>query len=284
MSDVVTGDAVVVEVREAQLPTRALALLIDGAVQLALVIGANHLLATAALVTDPALHAALAILISVLILVGYPVAFESLTRGRSPGKMALGLRVVSDDGGPERFRQALFRGLAALPEIWLTAGAPALLSSLASRRGKRLGDLFAGTFVISERAGRAEPPPPMPPELAGWAATLELSQLPDELANTARNCLVRARQLSPAVRQELGARVASQVAAHVSPPPPPGVPHFAYLAAVLAERRRRAEERLAGRMRAPDGPPAAPPPAPAPDPAPPSGEARPTPGGFVPPA
>ena len=61
---------------------------------------------------DTALSAAVLIIFTVLALVGYPIVFETATRGRSLGKMALGLRVVSDDGGPERFRQALFRALA----------------------------------------------------------------------------------------------------------------------------------------------------------------------------
>jgi len=262
MSDVVTGEAVVVEVRIAQLPSRALALLIDVVVQIGLLVGVNWLLSNAAQVADPALQAALTIVVSVLVLVGYPTISETLSRGRSLGKLALGLRVVSDDGGPERFRQALFRGLATVPEIWILGGAPALISSLLSQRGKRLGDVFAGTIVIAERAPRTPPPPPMPPELAGWASGLELSQLPDEVANTARQYLSRWNQLSPAVRHEMGARVAEQVAAYVSPPPPPGVPHTAYLAAVLAERRRRAEARLAGqaaqdRAYAPPIPPAA---------------------------
>src|SRR4029077_8011669 len=94
---------------------------------------------------------AVAVVVIVAVVVGYPVIWETLTRGRSPGKFALGLRVVSDDGGPERFRQALFRGLAAAVEIWLFLGCPALICSLLSVRGKRLGDLFAGTFVIQQR-------------------------------------------------------------------------------------------------------------------------------------
>ena len=53
---------------------------------------------------DTAFSVAVLIIFTVLPLVGYPVAFETATRGRSLGKMALGLRVVSEDGGPERFR------------------------------------------------------------------------------------------------------------------------------------------------------------------------------------
>ena len=50
--------------------------------------------------------------------------------------MAMGLRVVSDDGGPERFRQALFRALAGVIEIWMFAGGPAVICSLLSAEGQ----------------------------------------------------------------------------------------------------------------------------------------------------
>lgn len=249
MSEVVTGDAVIVEVRVAQPPIRALALLVDLVVQWTVLTLAFLLLADLAAVSDPALYATANLLLVVLITVGYPVAFESLSRGRSVGKLALGLRVVSDDGGPERFRQALFRGLAGFLEFWLLFGAPALISALLSQRGKRLGDLFAGTIVISERGPRdtAAPTIELPPPLARWAETLELSQLPDDVAAAARQCLLRWPQLSPRTQQELGGRVAAQVAASISPPAPPGVTPHAFLSAVLAERRRREEARLARR-------------------------------------
>ncbi|MEU9886833.1 RDD family protein [Sphaerisporangium sp. NPDC051011] len=285
MADVVTGEAVVVEVRVAQMPSRALALAIDMAVQLAGLFGISLLLGMVTFVAEEAVAVAMAILMSALVVVGYPVIFETLSRGRSLGKLALGLRVVSDDGGPERFRQALFRGLAGLVEFWFFFGAPALISSLVSERGKRLGDIFSGTIVISERGPRQSPPPQMPPALAAWATTLELSRLPEGLAATARQYLSRLPQLSPQVRHEMGVRIAAQFASYVSPPPPPGAPAWAYLAAVLAERRRRTEVRLARQMR----PAAAPPqgfPAPLPQPvftgSP--GTTTPTPGGFTPPA
>ncbi|GAA3122566.1 membrane protein [Streptosporangium carneum] len=246
VSDVVTGEAVVVEVRVAQLPSRAVALLIDMLVQIVTLFGASLLIGTVAWDLDGALATMIYIAFTVLVLVGYPVLFETLSRGRSLGKLALGLRVVSDDGGPERFRQALFRGLAGMLEFWTLGGAPALISSLISEKGKRLGDLFAGTIVISERGPRQYGPPlEMPPPLAPWAATLELSRLPEGVAATARQYLMRWHDLAPAVQHEMGVRIATEMSAFVSPPPPPGVPPFAYLTAVLAERRRRDQVRLA---------------------------------------
>lgn len=244
VSEVVTGEAVVVEVRVAQFSSRALAFLIDVALQLTLLIGVYLLIALASPIIDAALAMGLNILFTVLVLVACPVAFETVSRGRSVGKIALGLRVVSDDGGPERFRQALFRGLAGVVEFWMFAGAPALITSLANAKGKRLGDIFAGTIVIGERGPRQSPPPAMPPQLASWAATLELSQLTDELASAARQYLSRWPDLTPAVRHEMGKRISAQVMSRVGPPPPPNVPPHAYLAAVLAERRRRTEIRL----------------------------------------
>jgi len=246
VSDVVTGEAVVVEVRVAQLPSRAAALLIDMAVQIVTLLGASLLVGNLGFLDDPALTTMVYIVLTVLVIVGYPVTFETLTRGRSLGKIALGLRVVSDDGGPERFRQALFRGLAGVLEFWMLSGAPALISSLISEKGKRLGDVFSGTIVISERAPRQYGPPlDMPPMLAPWAATLELSRLPEQVAATARQYLMRWHDLAPAVQHEMGVRIATEMSAFVSPPAPPGVPPFAYLTAVLAERRRREQARLA---------------------------------------
>ncbi|MEU8145512.1 RDD family protein [Nonomuraea sp. NPDC048901] len=248
MSEVVTGDAVVVEVRVAQMPSRALALIIDMAVQMTVLIATYVALQAFFLVTDTALFAAVSIVLLVLVIVGYPVIFETVSRGRSLGKLALGLRVVSDDGSPERFRQALFRGLAGLVEFWMFSGAPALISSLVSQRGKRLGDIFAGTIVISERGPRSDGHLiMMPPPLAAWAATLELSQLPEEVATAARQYVSRWHDLSPQIQHEVGMRIATQVAAFVSPAAPSGVPPHAYLSAVLAERRRRDQVRLAQR-------------------------------------
>jgi uncharacterized RDD family membrane protein YckC len=277
MADVVTGDAVVVEVAIAQLPVRAVGAVIDVTVIFFLYIGGLILAGATLGQFDDALAGAFVVIFTVLALVGYPVIFETTTRGRSLGKMAMGLRVVSDDGGPERFRQALFRALAAVVEIWALAGGPAVICSLLSSKGKRIGDVFAGTVVISERGPKLEPPPVMPPALATWASTLQLSGLRPETAQLARQFLSRATQLHPQVREAMAYRITAEVAAQISPPPPPGVPPPFVLAAVLAERHRRELMRLR-----PAQPAAAPPVAPAPAPAPP--QVQPETGGFAPPS
>jgi hypothetical protein len=97
----------------------------------------------------------------------------------------------------------------------------------------------------------------MPPTLAAWAASLELSGLPDETAAIARSYLSRFGELTPVAREEFGRRIAAEVAARVAPPPP-GTPAAAYLSAVLAERSSRDLARISrGGLGRPDAGPAA---------------------------
>jgi uncharacterized RDD family membrane protein YckC len=244
MSEVVTGDAVVLDVQIAQLPLRALGALIDISVIFISYLLALMLWAAALSQFDDALTAAIMIIFTVLVFVGYPLVCETTTRGRSVGKIVMGLRVVSDDGGPERFRQALFRALASVVEIWMFLGSPAVICSMLSPKAKRTGDIFAGTIVISERGPKLGPPPTMPPWLAWWASSLQLSGLGAEQAELARQFLSRAPELDPKIRYQMAYRIAADVLARVAPPPPPGTPPQLALAAVLAERHRRELARL----------------------------------------
>lgn len=244
MSEVVTGDAVVLDMQIAQLPVRAVGALIDITVILVGYMVGLILWAATLVQFDSALSAAVLIVFTVLAIVGYPLVFETATRGRSVGKIVMGLRVVSDDGGPERFRQALFRALASLVEIWMLFGSPAVISSILSPKAKCIGDIFAGTVVVSERGPRLSPPPAMPPSLAWWASSLQLSDLSPGQADLARQFLSRASQLDPRIRQQMAYRIAGDVVERIAPPPPPGSPPQLVLAAVLAERHRRALVRL----------------------------------------
>lgn len=266
MSELVTGDAVVLDVKVAQLPVRVVSAFIDIFVQMIVLYGGIFVVAFSLSQFDAALTGALSIVYSVLALVGYPVLWEMATRGRSLGKMAMGLRVVSDDGGPERLRQAVIRALSAVVEIFMLMGAPAVIASLASAKGKRLGDIFAGAMVISERGPKLPPPPMMPPQLAQWAQNLQLSGLTSDQADLARQFLNRAGQLAPHTRDQMLYQISTDVLASIAPPPPPGTPPQFMLAAVLAERHRRALAQM--RPDYPATPPPAPsaPPPPAPEP------------------
>src|SRR5262249_7683832 len=174
----------------ARFPSRLLALALDLLIQITLLF-ILFLIVGLAVSNEGAASAtagAITLTATIAIIVGYPGLWATPAHRGSPGTFALGLRVVGADGGRERFRQALVRGLAAAVEIWLLLGCPALICSLLSERGKRLGDLFAGTFVIQQRlpGGRgAATLPAVSPELALWGASLEMSGRTDRTAETA---------------------------------------------------------------------------------------------------
>ena len=200
---------------------------------------------------DGAAAAALILVEVVLILAGYPILFEWLTRGRTLGKLAMGLRVVRDDGGPIGFRHALVRGLSGFllekPGLFAPLGtAGGVLTIIFNPGSKRIGDLMAGTFVVNERAGPrtalVAPTFGVPIPLQGWAAGLDLTGLDDQLALSVRQFVLRASAFTPAARYELGEQLRGRLAAVVAPPLPPDLPTPVLLMTVLAERRRRAEQ------------------------------------------
>ncbi|MEV5012727.1 MULTISPECIES: RDD family protein [unclassified Streptomyces] len=248
MSELVTGEAVALEVRPARLPSRALAVLLDLVVTVMVYIVVSLALMASTASLDEAARVAVSIATFLLVLVGGPIAVETLSHGRSLGKMACGLRVVRDDGGPIRFRHALVRGAIGVVEILLTFGVVACIASLVSARGRRLGDVFAGTLVVRERvpAGQATAVPPPPPWLAGRFSALDLSAVPDGLWLAVRQYLTRMQYLDPQVGWSMAEQLAADLAARTGTPAPREVPPAMYLAAVLQERQAREARRAFG--------------------------------------
>nr|WSY54455.1 RDD family protein [Streptomyces sp. NBC_00886] len=256
MSELVTGEAVALELRPARLPSRALAVLLDLIVAVVVYIGVTLVLMVSTSSLDDAAQIALSITAFVLVLVGGPIAVETLSHGRSLGKLAFGLRVVRDDGGPIRFRHALVRGAIGVVEILMTFGVVACIASLVSARGRRLGDVFAGTLVVRERvsAGPTAFVPPPPPWLTGRFAELDLSAVPDGLWLAIRQYLTRMQQLDPQVGWAMAQRLATDLVARTGTPAPQGVPPAAYLAAVVQERQARDVRRTFGNSAVGRGP------------------------------
>lgn len=245
VTQIVTGDAVVLDLRPARIPTRMLATAVDLLVVAGLALLYDFI--EGRVRGSSARVDAVAIAGSLIVMFGYPIACETLTRGRTLGAWTLGLRVVRDDGGAIRFRQALLRGLA----FWIvdfalwTGLCGGLVCAAVNPDSKRFGDLLAGTMVIRTRAPRAaKSVPPVPSELALWASQLELSRLPDPLLHAARSYVQRADALLPYPHHQLGQELARQVAELMAPPPPLGLEPQAFLAAVVAERQRRETAKL----------------------------------------
>lgn len=243
----ITGDAVLLDLRTASFATRIVSAVIDGVLQLTLLIGGILSVAWFAdrAALDDGLLAAGVLLASVLAYVGYPVLSELLLRGRSVGRLVMGTRVVRDDGGPVHVRQSVLRAVMAMFEIWSTTGAVALVCSVIDRRSRRIGDLLAGTMVIQERM-RTHPPQriEVPLSLRDWAQAADVGRLPLPLLQDIRAFLPRAGQINAESRHQLSRDLLRRTLPHVAPAPPPGTPPEEFLAAVLAERSRRDEMRL----------------------------------------
>jgi len=244
--DLVTGEGVALDLPAASLGLRIASGLIDVLVTLVTLVTLFVLLSVAAApFADQALFGAATVLTTVLAFLALPTALETLTRGRSVGKLALGLRTVRDDGGPISFQHALVRALIGFVEIYALSGAPAFFSIMLSTRGKRLGDYAAGTYVVRERVPLRLPlPPPMPPQLASWARRTDLATLPTGTALAVRQFLARLTSLDPVSRERVGRALLADVLPHVAPPPPPGAPPELVLMAIVAERRERDLARL----------------------------------------
>jgi uncharacterized RDD family membrane protein YckC len=244
----ISGEGVRLALRPAGIGSRTIAAAVDAALQLVALLILVLIDSAAAGAADPAALTALLITESVLVLAGYPIVMEWSTRGRTLGKIWLGLRVVRDDGGPIGFRHALVRGLAGLilekPGLLFPLTTVAgLVTMSSSQREKRLGDMMAGTVVLNEHSAPqalATPPAWVPPALQPWVLSLDLHRLDDRLALAVRQFAGRAYAMTPAARHQLGETLRARVLAVTTPPPPPWVPTHDLLLVVLAERRRRA--------------------------------------------
>ncbi|PKQ32296.1 MAG: RDD family protein [Actinobacteria bacterium HGW-Actinobacteria-2] len=243
--EILTGEGVALQVSAASVLVRALAWLIDAVVVVVVlvvtpltilaIIGVDRL--------DQALATAIMLAIVFFAFIVVPVTVETLSHGRSLGKLALGLQVIRDDGGPVRLRHTAVRGLIGFFELWMMTGGLAFIVAMFNDRGKRVGDFLAGTYVIRVRsAPRAITGLWLPPQLAAWAQLADIRPLPAGLALRARQFLGRARQFPPAARHRLGLRLAAQLERHVAPAPPWGTYPEEFIAAVLYERRRRDQE------------------------------------------
>jgi uncharacterized RDD family membrane protein YckC len=244
----VSGEGVRLALAPAGVGSRVIAAILDLAIQFAALFLLIFLTLFAAGGADVAALEALSVAETVLVLAGYPIVSEWLARGRTIGKLALGLRVVRDDGGPIAFRHALVRGLAGLvlekpgliPPFTTIAG---LVTMSSSAREKRLGDMLAGTVVLNERSSpHALAPLPdwVPVPLQPWVMSLDMHRLDDRLALSARQFVSRAHEMTLPAQHALGEELRRRVLAVTSPPPPPGTPTPVLLMSVLAERRRRA--------------------------------------------
>lgn len=243
-SGIVTPEAVVLEFETAGLPSRILAagidLLAQGAMLVVFVLAAVG--ARAAGIELGGFATAFIYLALFFVLFGYPAAMETLWRGRTLGKAALGLRVVTAEGAPIRFRHAAIRAILGLLDKFLLSGAIGVICLLVTSRNQRLGDLVAGTLVLRERSAAKAPSAVTflpPPGLEGYVAALDVSGLGHEDYAAVRSFLLRATSLAPASRWALGEQLAVPLRHRLRSAPPAGVSPEVFLVCVAAAFQRR---------------------------------------------
>ncbi|GGO62927.1 hypothetical protein GCM10010910_14240 [Microbacterium nanhaiense] len=239
--EILTGEAVALDRQPLGLGLRLLGGLIDALIgwlaYLALaVFGAGSLVDAGVL--DEGTYRIFSVVVLVVCFAVLPITVETLSGGRSLGKLAAGGRIVRSDGGAIGFRHAFVRGLLGVLEIYMSFGGVALIVGMFTPRAQRLGDLVAGTY--SERARRTrlpDPSPGIPEQLAGWARVADVARLPDRLDAQVTRFSSGASKLSPAAR----ARIASELVADIAPyvTPLPQAPAEAVLQGVAAVRRER---------------------------------------------
>jgi uncharacterized RDD family membrane protein YckC len=238
----ISGEAVALDLRPTGFVLRGAGLAIDWLVyfvggSLLLIFGIFPLL-DAAVGKDSDAQTAVAIATTVVMLIIVPIVVELLSHGKSLGKLAVGGRIVRDDGGAISFRHAFVRSLVGFFEIYATFGGGAVLTALLNSRTKRLGDLLAGTYSQYERVSNVTDLPLfVPPQLATWATTADVGRMPDRLARRISQFLRQAGALTPVARARVGAQLATEVASWVYPVP--AVDPEALLTAVIAIRRQR---------------------------------------------
>ncbi len=213
-SGIVTPEAVVLDLETAGVASRAFAGLLDLLVQFGiLIVAAVVLRATGAAASSSDL--ATAILVAV-VLMGYPLASETLMRGRTIGKRALGLRAVTLEGAPIRFRHAALRMMGGLVDRYLPPiGVTGVLFVLGTARHQRVGDLLAGTVVIRDPVRTALPAAmwfPVPPGMEAFAAGIDPTAMTDAQYTVIRSFLMHNRDLTPDARYALAEDLALRAA------------------------------------------------------------------------
>ncbi|MBX3308874.1 MAG: RDD family protein [Cryobacterium sp.] len=238
--ELITGEAVALNLSATGFVLRGAGAAIDFLVYFGLWILVVVTLSTPLFATflSSAMYQALIVAALVLCVVVIPTTVELATRGRSLGKLAVGARIVRDDGGAIGFRHAFIRALTGVLEIFGTLGGLAALIALFNARAKRLGDLIAGTYSQNERINRYVPPIyGVPLELVEWSRAADVAKMPDRLARRIAQFLANAPGFTPQSRAAAARALAMEASPYVSPLP--SVDPELFLAGISAVRRER---------------------------------------------
>jgi uncharacterized membrane protein SpoIIM required for sporulation/uncharacterized RDD family membrane protein YckC len=241
-----TPEHVTLDLEIAGVGSRALAALID------VLILAGSALATLVVlgivagfgVTIGSLGSAVLLLVGFAVWNGYFILFEGLRQGQTPGKRYLGIRVVGDTGNAVGLGAAVVRNLLRiadfLPPPYLIG---ALLVAL-HPRGKRLGDMVAGTVVVRDRPAEAVARAPALGRPREVPTLVQIPELTDGEFHVLAEFARRQGQLTPPARVRLATAIAARMAGH---PAPSGVTPLDHMLDLYRLERERREGSLAPR-------------------------------------
>jgi uncharacterized RDD family membrane protein YckC len=139
---------------------------------------------------------------------GYFALFEIIWRGQTPGKRALGLRVISVSGRPITPLQAILRNLLRIVDQLPALYAIGIISVLVSARNQRLGDIAAGTVVVREQATQALQ---VPAQETAVQDRLRANRLTDQELALIERFLQRRHELDAEVRGRTALQIATRV-------------------------------------------------------------------------
>jgi len=183
------------------------------------------------------------LILTLVVIVGYPLAMESLWSGRTLGMAALGLRVVTVEGGPVRVRQSATRAIIGVFELWMTFGSVAVLVTILTPDNQRLGDLVGGTLVLRERSatstGATAMSFPAPYGYADYVASIDVSVLTSDQYGVIRTFLMRVLDLTQESRGALAVKLANATALELRHTPPSNLPPELFLVCVASAYQAR---------------------------------------------
>jgi uncharacterized RDD family membrane protein YckC len=236
--DIVTPEAVALEVPIAGLGSRVMAATLDVIFQtIVLGLGIVAAVAVADLIPNEALAIVLAVGALLLILAGYYLLFEGLWEGQTPGKRLVGLQVVTDLGQPITWRHVTIRTLFRIIDMLPVVGAPFVLMT---RRSQRLGDLAAGTLVVRRHTAPEPNTLEFGPnrERDELAQSMDTSGVSDGDYALIRSFLGRRASLTPRARAAVAAKLADTLKARAGIERQ-GLGDEPFLEAVIVSRRLR---------------------------------------------
>ena len=165
----------------------------------------------------------------------YPAVMETLTAGRTVGKIAMGLRVVTDLGSPVRFRHATIRAALSVVDLLITTGFAGMVAIGMTARRQRLGDVAAGTVVVRTRTRLGSSPTRLLPPSGYDSFTESLNTrplAPGDIA-LARDVLDRSAR-GPRLLDRQVAQLSSHLDHRLGGQRPGQMPHDTFLRCVVA--------------------------------------------------